>query len=102
MILFTHVHKNFGPSGITLVIKKGARLNRAELPNILKYNAHAVEILCSILVILLDGSHGKCLTKETIMVADKMEERSINRTNLVYEAIDEAIYTNPVNLQRSR
>ena len=43
--IYACAQKNFGPSGITLVIAKKELLAQSstELPNILKYNAHAAE-----------------------------------------------------------
>jgi len=100
--IYACAQKNFGPSGITLVIAKKELLAQSstELPNILKYNAHAAENS----MLNTPNTFGWYVAGkmfdwyEANGGVDKMEERSINRTNSVYKVIDGSdFYTNPVN-----
>ena len=100
--IYACAQKNFGPSGITLVIAKKELLERSnsDLPNILKYDAHANE-----------GSMLNTPNTFGWYVAGKMfdwylenggvaemEKQSIAKTAMLYDLIDKSgFYENPVN-----
>ena len=100
--IYACAQKNFGPSGITLVIAKKELLEKSnpDLPNILKYDAHASE-----------GSMLNTPNTFGWYVAGKMfdwylenggvaemEKQSIAKTAMLYDLIDKSdFYVNPVN-----
>lgn len=100
--IYACAQKNFGPSGITLVIAKKELLERSnsDLPNILKYDAHANE-----------GSMLNTPNTFGWYVAGKMfdwylenggvaemERQSIAKTAMLYDLIDKSgFYVNPIN-----
>ncbi|RPG44038.1 MAG: 3-phosphoserine/phosphohydroxythreonine transaminase [Gammaproteobacteria bacterium TMED112] len=100
--IYACAQKNFGPSGITLVIAKKELLEKSntDLPNILKYDAHANE-----------GSMLNTPNTFGWYVAGKMfdwylenggvaemEKQSMAKTAILYELIDKSdFYINPVN-----
>ena len=99
--IYACAQKNFGPSGITLVIVKDELLSRcnSSLPNILRYDAHSEENS------LLNTPNtfawyvaGKMFGwYERNGGVEEMEKRSTEKSSLLYSLIDESdFYQNPV------
>ena len=99
--IYACAQKNFGPSGITLIITRKALLEKCDqdLPNILRYDMHAQENS------LLNTPNtfawyvaGKMFNwYEKNGGVKEMEKRSIEKSQILYDLIDSGeFYQNPV------
>lgn len=105
--IYACAQKNFGPSGITLVIAKKELVEQsnASLPNILKYDAHAKEES----MLNTPNTFGWYLAGKMFNWylknggVQEMELQSQKKSNILYDLIDSSdFYQNPVNIaQRS-
>ena len=99
--IYACAQKNFGPSGITLIILKRELLEKSnkDLPNILKYDAHAKENS----MLNTPNTFGWYVAGKIFSWYKKkggvkeMEKNSIKKTNHLYQIIDNSdFYINPV------
>ena len=103
--IYACAQKNFGPAGITLVIAKKELISKSkpELPNILRYDAHASEKSMlntpNTFGWYVAGKMFDWYTKEGGI--KKMEDRSIKKSDLLYSFIDSSdFYINPVSKEQ--
>ena len=103
--IYACAQKNFGPAGITLVIAKKELISKSnpELPNILRYDAHASEKSMlntpNTFGWYVAGKMFDWYKKEGGI--KKMEETSIEKSNKLYSLIDKSdFYINPVNKEQ--
>ena len=103
--IYACAQKNFGPAGITLIIAKKELISKSnpELPNILRYDAHASEKSMlntpNTFGWYVAGKMFDWYKKEGGV--KKMEELSIKKSNELYSLIDKSdFYTNPVKKEQ--
>ena len=103
--IYACAQKNFGPAGITLVIAKKELISKSnpELPNILRYDAHASEKSMlntpNTFGWYVAGKMFDWYKKEGGI--KKMEETSIEKSNKLYSLIDKSdFYINPVSKEQ--